>query len=270
MDIAASVNPATVHFRSLSDPTALNVLEQNYEYDLLEPQKLLSKYVGRELTVNWGPTQVKATLLAYNNGPIWKIGDQIVTGFQPSPMAFPELPANLYDRPTLLWTLANRGPAKQQKIETSYLASKLSWNADYVLTVNRDENAADLGGWVTLNNNSGTGFHNAHLQLVAGQLNRVHPADAFKAQSRATLTTEAPVLEGFQQEAFSEYHLYTLSRPTSVLNNESKQISLLDAVMGFRYSSDLRGGRTVLLLSQRHASRRAGKRSRTGLLLVQK
>jgi hypothetical protein len=228
MDIAASVNPATVHFRSLTDPAALSVLEQNYEYDLLDPEKLLSKYVGRDLMVNWGPTQVKATLLADNGGPIWKIGNQIVTGFMPSPMSFPELPKNLYDRPTLLWTLENRGPAKQ-KIETSYLATKLSWSADYVLTVNREETAADLGGWVTLVNNSGSSFENAKLQLVAGELNRVHPEMAYRELDAVSGAAGAPAPPPFQQENFNEYHLYTLTRPTSVLNNESKQVSLLDA-----------------------------------------
>jgi len=102
MDVAASMNPATVHFRSLTDPGSLSVLEQNYEYDLLDPQKLLAKYVGRNLKVMWGPTEVTATLLADNNGPVWKIGDEIVTGFNPGVMHFPELPANLYDRPPLL------------------------------------------------------------------------------------------------------------------------------------------------------------------------
>src|SRR5262249_6131623 len=145
-------------------------------------------------------------------------------------MAFPEVPANLYDRPTLLWTLANRGPAKTEKIETSYLANKLSWSADYVLTVNHDENAADLGGWVTLVNDSGTGCHNAKLQLVAGELNRVRPQPSFKELNAiAGRLADAPAAAPFQQENFSEYHLYTLSRPTSVLNSESKQISLLDA-----------------------------------------
>ena len=182
MDIAASVNPATVHFRSLSDAGRLSVLEQNYEYDLLEPQKLLAKYVGREVTlvrprtVN-GSTEwedVKATLIANNNGPIWKIGNEIVTGYPSGTFRFPELPGNLYDRPTLLWTLDNSGP-QRQRVETSYLASKLSWSADYVLTVNREETSADLDGWVTLVNNSGTAFENAKLQLVAGDLNRVRP-----------------------------------------------------------------------------------------------
>jgi hypothetical protein len=228
MDIAATVNPATVHFRSLTAPAGLSLLEQNYEYDLLDPQKLLSKYVGRGLTVNWGPTMVKATLLADNGGPIWKIGNQIVTGLNPSPMQFPEVPKNLYDRPTLLWTLTNRGPAKQ-KVEASYLATRLSWSADYVLTVNRDENGADLGGWVTLVNNSGTPFENAKLQLVAGDLNRVQTQMPFARSAVAGAVNEAARREDFEQENFSEYHLYTLTRPTSVLNDETKQVSLLDA-----------------------------------------
>jgi hypothetical protein len=228
MDIAASVNPATVHFRSIDAPGRLSVLEQNYEYDLLTPQKMLSKYVGHELTVPWGPTEVKATLLSDNNGLVWKIGNEIVTGFNPGMMRFPDLPENLYDRPTLLWTLDNRGPEKQ-KVEVSYLAGKLSWSADYVLTVNHEETSADLDGWVTLVNNSGTPFQNARLQLVAGELNRVQPEAAYKAMDLIGGRAAQAAPAQFQQEAFNEYHLYTLGRRTSVLNDESKQVSLLGA-----------------------------------------
>jgi hypothetical protein len=180
MDIAATVNPATVHFRSLTEPEKVSVLEQNYEYDLLEPAKLLNKYVGKEVTLTRsymenGTTKhedIKATLLANNNGPVWKIGNDIVTGLFGESYRFPEVPANLYDRPTLLMSLENTG-SRKQSIEASYLATNLSWNADYVLTVGRDDKAADLDGWVTVINNSGTAFHNAKLQLVAGDLNRV-------------------------------------------------------------------------------------------------
>src|SRR5712664_725944 len=180
MDIAATVNPATVHFRSLTEPDKLGVIEQNYEYDLLEPAKLLHKYVGKEVTLvrtyqDSGTTkreEIKATLLSDNNGPVWKIGNDIVTGMYAESYRFPEVPANLYDRPTLLMSLDNSGSRKHQ-IEASYLATNLSWNADYVLTVAREDKAADLDGWVTLANNSGTAFHNARLQLVAGDLNRL-------------------------------------------------------------------------------------------------
>ncbi len=183
MDIAATVNPATVHFRSLTEPEKVGVIEQNYEYDLLEPAKLLNKYVGKEVTLvrsymENGTTkreEVKATLLANNNGPVWKIGNEIVTGMYAESYRFPGVPANLYDRPTLLMSLENSGVARQ-KIEASYLATNLTWNSDYVLTVNRDDQSADLDGWVTVVNNSGTAFHNAKLQLVAGDLNRIQAA----------------------------------------------------------------------------------------------
>jgi hypothetical protein len=234
MDIAATVNPATVHFRSLTDPDKLGVIEQNYEYDLLEPAKLLHKYVGKEITLirsyqDNGTTkreEIKATLLSDNNGQVWKIGNDIVTGGYAESYRFPEVPANLFDRPTLLMSLENSGSRKQQ-IEASYLANNLSWNSDYVLTVARDDKAADLDGWVTLVNNSGTAFHNARLQLVAGDLNRVTDNRLRAEMARDMVATKAAAAPQFQQENFSEYHLYTLGRRTSVEDKETKQISLL-------------------------------------------
>ena len=233
-DIAATVNPATVHFRSLTDPEKLSVIEQNYEYDLLEPAKLLHKYVGKEVTLvrsymDNGTTkheEVKATLLADNNGPVWKIGNDIVTGIYGEGYRFPEVPANLFDRPTLLMSLDNSGSRKHQ-IEASYLASNLAWNADYVLTVAREDKAADLDGWVTLSNNSGTAFHNARLQLVAGDLNRLPQGNMQARDEARVMKSLAAAPAQFQQENFSEYHLYTLGRRTSVEDKETKQISLL-------------------------------------------
>ena len=233
-DIAATVNPATVHFRSLTEPEKLNVIEQNYEYDLLEPAKLLHKYVGKEVTLvrsymDNGTTkheEVKAILLADNNGPVWKIGNDIVTGIYAEGYRFPEVPANLYDRPTLLMSLDNSGARKHQ-IEASYLANNLSWNADYVLTVAREERAADLDGWVTISNNSGTAFHNARLQLVAGDLNRLPQGNMQTRDDVRAMKSMAAAAPQFQQENFSEYHLYTLGRRTSVEDKETKQISLL-------------------------------------------
>src|SRR5437879_5496291 len=216
MDIAATVNPATVHFRSLNEPEKLGVIEQNYEYDLLEPAKLLHKYVGKEVTLvrsyqENGTTkreEIKATLLADNNGPVWKIGNEIVTGMYAESLRFPEVPANLYDRPTLLMSLENEGGRKQQ-VETSYLATNLAWNSDYVLTIGRDDKAADLDGWVTLTNNSGTAFHNARLQLVAGDLNRIQNAPAAAGMAMDMAVSRAKKAEQFAQENFSEYHLYS-------------------------------------------------------------
>src|ERR1700681_2007841 len=234
MDTAATGNPAPVPFRSLTEPEKLGVLEQNYEYDLLEPAKLLHKYVGKEVTLvrsyqENGTTkreEVKATLLADNNGPVWKIGNDIVTGMYAESYRFPEVPANLFDRPTLLMSLDNSGARKHQ-IEASYLAANLSWNADYVLTVARDDKNADLDGWVTVANNSGTAFHNARLQLVAGDLNRVQQVGAMREMDAAVAMKTRVAAPQFQQEAFSEYHLYSLGRKTSVEDKETKQISLL-------------------------------------------
>jgi hypothetical protein len=237
MDIAASINPATVHFRSLTEPSKLSVVEQNYEYDLLDPNKLLQKFVGREVTLvrpklSSGTTEyeeVKATLLSLNGAPVWKIGNEIVTGVSYESIRFPELPDNLFERPTLLWTLGNSG-ARRHRVEASYLTSNLSWSADYVLNVAKDEASGDLDGWVTLVNHSGTAYKNAQLQLVAGDIHRVvaqnamDEVSAFRAMSKAA-AAPAP----FQQESFSEYHLYSLNRRTSVSDQESKQISLLNA-----------------------------------------
>jgi hypothetical protein len=233
MDIAATVNPATVHFRSLTEPARVSVLEQNYEFDLLEPDKLLRKYVGRDVTLvrvrQEGGTsrqeEVKATLLSYNSAPVWRIGNEIVTGMGADHIRFPELPENLYTRPTLIWTLDNGGAARH-RIETSYLAGKLSWGADYVLTVARDDRTADLDGWVTLTNGSGTSFRNAKLQLVAGDLNRIRQEiDALRSDmARKAMAAPAALVA---QETFSEYHLYTVARPTTVNNNETKQVSML-------------------------------------------
>jgi hypothetical protein len=230
MDIASSINPATVHFRSLTEPTKLGVFEQNYEYDLLDPNKLLQKYVGREVTLMRGDQEVKATLLANNNGQVWKIGNEIVTNLTHSTLRFPEVPDNLYERPTLLWTLQNTG-ARRHKVEASYLTANLSWSADYVLNVTKDETGGDLDGWVTLVNHSGAEFRNAQLQLVAGDLNRVYDRMRGDREMDAVsnVAKAMPAPPPFQQESFSEYHLYSLARRTSISDQESKQISLLNA-----------------------------------------
>jgi len=233
-DVAASILPATVHFRSLTDSAKLRVVEQNYEYDLLDPQKLLQKYVGREITLvvretDSGSTkwvETKALLLSDNGGPVWKIGNEIVTGMTAESYRFPDLPDNLYSRPTLVWTLDNRG-SNAQRVEASYLTNNMNWSADYVLTVGRDEKTADLDGWVTLVNNTGATYHDAKLQLVAGEVHRIPQAEGAMRDMLVKEMSAPAAKPAFEQEAFSEFHLYTLGQRTSIQNNESKQISLL-------------------------------------------
>jgi len=233
MDIAAAVNPATVHIVSLNTPRELTVLEQNYEYDLLSPQKLLQKYVGKELTLvrlvsennSTKEIPVKATLLAYNEGPVWKAGNEIITGMGADRYIFPDLPENLYSKPTLVWLLENHS-ASEQTVEASYLTNQVNWNADYVLTVAADQKVADLNGWVTIINNSGAAYKNAQLQLVAGELHRVLEQAGVMGRAMA-LEKAVPAAPQFTQEALSEYHLYTLGRRTTLQEHETKQISLL-------------------------------------------
>jgi hypothetical protein len=233
-DIAATVNPASVHFRSLTDATAVSVLEQNYQFDLLDPQRLLRKYVGRDVTLVRSRQQngstvsedVRARLLAYNDAPVWQIGGEIVTGMPAEEMRFPEIPGNLHVRPTLVWRLDNRGQ-RRQRLETSYLARSLKWSADYVLTVGRDDLRADLDGWVTLANTSGTAFRNTRLQLVAGELNRVRNMSAEVDSVSLARQVPLPAAAPMAQENFSDYHLYTLDRRTDIEENETKQVSML-------------------------------------------
>jgi len=239
MDIAAEVNPATVHIVSLTAPKDLSVLEQNYEYDLLSPQKLLQKYVGKELTLVRTETEnnstkevsVKATLLALNEGPVWKVGNEIVTGIGTDRYVFPDLPENLYSKPTLIWLLDNARDG-EQTVEASYLTSQVNWNADYVFTIVSDQKGADLNGWVTVVNNSGTDFRNTQLQLVAGEVHRV--TEALLQAPRPMMKAAVAGAAQFAQEPISEYHLYSLERRTNLQDKETKQISLLAATgVGF-------------------------------------
>jgi hypothetical protein len=234
-DVAATINPVTVHLRSLTEADHLSVVEQDYEYDLLDPDKLLHKYVGREVTLvrreqennstKW--TETKALLLSdNNNAPVWKIENEIVTGIASDSYRFADLPENLYSRPTLIWSLENRGK-KVQQVEASYLMTGMSWKADYVLTVGRDEKLADLDGWVTVVNDAGTAFPNAKLQLVAGDVHRATIGGVLGGIAPAPPVAMAKARPQFEQEIFSEYHLYTLGRRTTLENAESKQINLL-------------------------------------------
>jgi hypothetical protein len=236
LDIAATVNPSTVHVRSLTEPSRLAVLEQNYQFDLLNPDRLLRKYVGRDVKLlrrydDNGTTrerEVTARLLAYNEAPVWQIDGEIVTGLHADQLRFPEIPANLHSRPTLVWRLDNTG-APQHRLETSYLAGNMDWTADYVLTVGRDDARADLDGWVTVSNTSGTSYRQASLQLVAGELHRVPESHAKLEGQMERSASVALDAAAFARETFSEYHLYTLGRRTSLAENETKQIAFLNA-----------------------------------------
>ncbi|HSE49729.1 MAG TPA: DUF4139 domain-containing protein, partial [Terriglobales bacterium] len=233
-EVSARMRPETALLRSLSHPGSLSLLEQNFDFDLLTPAKLLEKYVGRQVRVfrinpkSGEESFETATVLAANAGVVLRIGDRIETGL-PGRIVYDGVPANLRDRPTLVSELdAARSGA--QTVELSYLTGGLSWKADYVAELNAADTALDLNGWVTLTNQSGTAYPNARLQLVAGDVNRVpdelRVAKAMLAQRAAA--AEAP-RNDMAQESLFEYHLYTLQRPTTISDNQTKQVALLAA-----------------------------------------
>jgi hypothetical protein len=233
-EVSGAMRPETALLRSLSHPGSLALLEQNFDFDLLTPAKLLEKYVGREVRIfRTNPktgieTAETATVLAANNGVVLKIGDRIETGL-PGRIVYDGVPSNLRDRPTLVSEL-HSGRAGQQTLELSYLSGGLSWKADYVAELNANDTALDLNGWVTLTNKSGTAYPNAKLQLVAGDVNRVRDEMRFAAKAQRPMAAEAAApRQDMAQEQLFEYHLYTLQRPTTIADNQSKQVALLGA-----------------------------------------
>lgn len=231
-DVSAQMRPETALLRSLSSPGKLSVIEQNFDFDLLTPQKLLEKFVGKSVGViktnpaTGAETTEQAQVLAANNGVVLKMGDRIETGI-PGRIVYSDVPANLRDRPTLVMSLNNSGAA-QQDVELSYLSGGLGWKADYVAELNPADDKMDLSGWVTLTNTSGASYRNAKLQLVAGDVNRVQDERRLvRAMSKMEMAP-APAAQ-MAEESLLEYHLYTLDRPTTIAENQTKQVSLLSA-----------------------------------------
>jgi hypothetical protein len=233
MDVPAQINPRTVHLKARDAAAPVSVLEQNYEYDLISPEKLLEKYVGREVEVVEQADDLtsrvsKATLLSTNGGPIYRIDDRIVIG-QAGKVTLPDLPKDLVARPTLVWTI-DAAKSGKQEVEASYLTDGMTWSADYVAVVDAEDRLADLVGWVTVENRSGAAFENATLKLVAGDVRRVTPPEMDRMQMmRAEVMAAKSAAPSFQEESFFEYHLYTLDRPTTIKDNQTKQLALFQA-----------------------------------------
>jgi hypothetical protein len=234
MDVSSQIIPTSVQVKSLVNPKTLRILEQNYEYDLLNPQKLLDKYVGKEvkLYIRNPYTEredvVTATLLSNNGQPIFKIGDEITFG-HPGRVVFPGVPENLNAKPTLIWMIEN-SLSPTQKIEASYLTRGINWQSDYVVILNEKSDKAALSGWVTIDNHSGATYRNAKLKLVAGNINQVKDELEYGSKmmpvAQEAAKTDAPM---FKEDSFFEYHIYTLDRPATIKDNQTKQISLVAA-----------------------------------------
>ncbi|HVY30486.1 MAG TPA: DUF4139 domain-containing protein [Polyangiaceae bacterium] len=234
-DVASAIEPETVRLHSLSKGALFDVLEQNYRYDLLTPAKLLEKYVGKSIALyrynqKTGVEEKKtAEVLSVEGGVTLRIDGEVTTLSgelgQGLRFGFADVPPNLLEKPTLVWLLDS--DRAEQDVEVTYVTSGMSWSADYVLKLGASDTEADLNGWVTLTNNSGTSYEKAQLCLVAGNVNRKDPNAP--RDLGALDDTPAPEKPQFKEEGLFEYHQYTLERPTTLLDKETKQVSLLSA-----------------------------------------
>jgi hypothetical protein len=228
-EVAAQIDPTTVHLKSLTDPRGLRILEQNYEYDLLSSQKLMEKYVGRVVRLyNTDGTYTEGKLLS-TAGPVFEINGQIHLGHN-GRLVLPSLPENLVSKPTLVWLLRN-ALAGAQRVEASYLTGGITWKADYVMVLDAADAKADLTGWVTIDNRSGATYANAALKLVAGDVNRAR--EGRREQRALEMAAKAASMQDaardFRSEGFFEYHLYTLDGRTTLKDNQTKQLTLMSA-----------------------------------------
>lgn len=254
-DVAQQIETNSVGVKSLSDPNGFTVLEQNYQYDLISPLAILNKAVGGRVTFlrvlpNGTKESISGTLISSPtavvgnqngggqltwNGMVIRTDDQKILLNPSGEIQVDSLPDGLISKPTLLWDLVSE-KGGNQKIELSYLTRGTTWNADYVLTID-GSNKGDLQGWVTLTNNSGATWKDAKLKLLAGDVQRVDRPQGRGGRPAMEMSADA-MAKNFAEESLFEYHLYTLQRPTTVRNNEQKQVSLLEAT-GITYTKRL-------------------------------
>jgi len=238
-EVSAKIEPETAILSNLTSPKDFWVVEQNFDFDLLTPKKLLDKYVGEKVEVirivpsgkGEGEREVReeALVLATNGGVVLQFADRIETEVpgRVGRIVFPKVPENLRARPTLVMLL-NSGADKAQKLELSYLTEGLSWEADYAISLSQDEKTMDISGLVTLTNQSGATYPNAKLQLVAGEVNKVSKHSRSDVMGCALEIYDAKC-DNMEEESLFEYHLYTLDRPTTLKENQTKQVAMLSA-----------------------------------------
>jgi hypothetical protein len=232
-DVAAQIDPTSVHFKSLTAPSLVTILEQNYQYDLISPEKILEKYIGQEVIVRTqelGSEKVTQGTLLSAQGPnslVIQTKDGIVLGAYGT-IELAKLPEGLISKPTLFWMI-NSGQAGTHRSEISYITNGLNWQADYVVVVNKTDDKVDLSGWVTLDNKSGASYQNTSLKLIAGDVHRVQDYPQFRDEANVKMFSAKAVAPQFDEKSFFEYHMYSLDRKTNLASNETKQLSLLTA-----------------------------------------
>ncbi|UCE20574.1 MAG: DUF4139 domain-containing protein [Gemmatimonadota bacterium] len=228
-DVASQIDPTSVHFTSLTAPESVTILEQNYEYDLVSPSKILEKYIDKSIRVFTEGDKVFEGILLSSQETHIVLSDpdggiRTLQGTSVLHIEYPALPEGFITRPTLLWLLQNDRAGRHQT-EVSYLTRGVNWHAEYVAVVNQNDTQLDLGGWVSIENTSGATYEDAKLKLIAGDVHRVEerkPTPLYRAKADLAVSA-APQ---FEEKAFFEYHMYTLQRRATIKDKQIKQMSL--------------------------------------------
>jgi hypothetical protein len=236
-DVASQIDPTSVLFESLDFPGQVKLLEQNYEYDLVNTQSLLKKYIDKPVKIqvkgsgSSGASLVSGVLLAAD-GPNLILQDDdgkmnVISGDSVEHIQLDKKPENLLTRPTLVWLVA-----AEKKIsglcQVAYTTEGIGWKADYMAVLNDKDDALDMSGWVTITNNSGAAYQDSALKLIAGDVKRITPPRPVQLGAERMMMAKAADNAGFEEKAFMEYHLYTLGRKTTLQNNQVKQIELIE------------------------------------------
>jgi hypothetical protein len=239
-DVASAIDPTSVNFRCLSAPGAVSVLEQNYEYDLVNTDSLLKRYIDKNVTVvlkgsgaDTGKELTGLLLAAMGDNLILKgqTNDiEILDKNSIEEISLKEMPDDLVTRPTLVW-LADAKEKGSQLCQVTYTTGQINWNADYSAVLNADETKIDFTGWVTIDNKSGATYKDSTIKLIAGDVRRIVEPEPRYARKAAALEMEAGA-PAFEEKAFMEYHLYTLGRKSTINNNEVKQIEFITPALG--------------------------------------
>ena len=252
-EVPSMIDPTTVKISSPKHPDAIGVIEQNYEYDLVNQHKLLEKYIDQTINVtDEKGTTISGTLLAVEHD---KLTLQTGSGITMLPnltrysINVPSLPRGLITKPTLVWKLESDATLANEPLEVLYQTGGMSWHAEYIVALSEDDKKLDLNGWVSVENMSGATFENAKLKLVAGSINRalpVQPPMPMYERDMGYATEARKMAPQFEERGMFEYHLYDLGRQTTLQNNQVKQISLLEANgVNATKKYSYRGGRNV-------------------------
>jgi hypothetical protein len=233
-DVAREIDATTVHFKSLTDPAA-KLLEQNYQYDLVSADKLLQKYIDSPIDVVTDKESYTGVLLSFDAHQLVLQRPEGLAMVQRADnvrdIRLKALPEGLITRPTLVWQVYTKKPGAQLA-EVSYQTGGIGWHAEYVMVLNPTDTAADLSGWVSVENNSGKTYRDAKLKFIAGEVRKiVEPVRYERARALAMAAPEAAPME---EKPFFEYHMYTLPRPSTVADNEVKQLELFPPAAGVK------------------------------------